>query len=223
MATPRSEAPLCITPLFIEPSDRQQYLDLDYPANQDSVLNDISQPHQELDWMVGNSHKYAGNRPISRGCNCIKALLHTIHSMPPLTNFNDTAKVINCDTVEIIRSCFSTCERLILCPHVHQSGCIMLLLAVLQQVDDILYRMTAVFKEDCKAAIRTQDYTSGGKNSSFLARSDLMRGVMILAAENSMDQTEYGIEKDSLRPMGVLQEYIAKLQNNYDARMLELF
>jgi hypothetical protein len=99
----------------------------------------------------------------------------------------------------------------------------MLLVAVIQHVDDVLYRMTAVFKEEFRAAMQTKDHRNGGRSDSLLVRSDLMRGVLILAAANFMDQTDYGIEKDSLRPMGMLQEYIGKLQSNFDARMLEIF
>jgi hypothetical protein len=143
--------------------------------------------------------------------------------MTPIHYFDDATKTVSPETVELIRSSYGTCERLIRCPHVHQSACIALLLAVMQQIDDILYRMTAIFKKECKAAIRIENHQGRDKNTPFLGRSDLMRGIMVLAAASSMDQTEYGVEKDTLRPIGMLQEYINELQGNFEARIPELF
>jgi len=232
--TPRSKNLSCSTPLFSELSD-SQFFDLDYRADQDGVANDYPQSprhgneesnhtaSQSLDWMCTSPTRFSDNRNPPIGCNCVKSLLQSLQTMTPSTHFNDATKIVSYETVSQIRSSFSACERLISCPHVHQSACIMLLLAVVQHLDDILYRMTAVFREECKAAMRTQDFMNGGNSASFLGRSDLMRGVLVLAAANSMDQTEYGVEKDSLRPIGTLQEYIIKLQSNFEARILELF
>jgi len=151
------------------------------------------------------------------------SLLESLRSMTPIDHFNDATKIVSPETVGLVRSSYSTCKRLIRCPHVHQSACIALLLAVMQHIDDILYHMTAVFKREFKAAMRIENHQSRDKNTPFLGRSDLMRGIMVLAAASSTDQTEYGVEKDTLRPIGMLQEYINELQGNFEARIPELF
>ncbi|KAI1516744.1 hypothetical protein KJE20_13612 [Pyrenophora tritici-repentis] len=233
--TPLSEDQSCNTPFSIESNERQ-FFNLDFATNQDIPTNDYHQllppgndeadnvVTRKPDWTPESFFNFPGDGNQVKNCSCIYSLLYALQSMTPINDFNDATKMVSCETLGTMRSSFSACERLVQCPHVHQSACIMLLLAVLQCIDDILYRMTVVFKEECKAAMETRDNRSGGNNlnGSFLRRGDLMRGIMVLAAARSMDQTEYGVEKNSLRPVGTLLEYISKLQNNFEARMLEL-
>ncbi|KAI2484903.1 hypothetical protein Ptr902_03843 [Pyrenophora tritici-repentis] len=194
--TPLSEDQSCNTPFSIESNERQ-FFNLDFATNQDIPTNDY---HQLLPPGNDEADNVVTRKP----------------DWTPESFFNfpgDGNQVKNCSCI------YSLLYSLQSMTPINDFND-----ATKMCIDDILYRMTVVFKEECKAAMETRDNRSGGNNlnGSFLRRGDLMRGIMVLAAARSMDQTEYGVEKNSLRPVGTLLEYISKLQNNFEARMLEL-
>jgi hypothetical protein len=236
--TPITEVPLASITSNSRESDDGHFLKLDLTTTSQDMLastyqeflnrsneDSSSVESRTLDWTSESLSNFLDSQKSLGDCICIHSLLDALQSITPIASSNDTTKIVNCETIGMIRSSFGACEQLVQCPHVHPSACIMLLLAIVQCIDDILYRMTVVFKEDYKIALDTQNCASSGGDldASFLRRSDLMRGIMVLAAATTMDQTEYGVKKDSLRPVGTFLEYISKLRSNFETRILEIF
>jgi hypothetical protein len=235
--TPITDAPLSSITSNSRESDERHFLELDLttttqdvPAStsQDFLYHSNEEPGslkpRTLDWTSESLFTFLDNRSTSDDCICIHSLLNALQSITPVASSNDATKIVSYETIGMIRSSFSACEQLVQCPHVHPSACIMLLLAIVQCIDDILYRMTVVFKEEYKTALETQNCPSSDAQLDVpsLRRSDLMRGIMVLAAAMTMDQTEYGVKKDSLRPVGTFVEYISKIRDNFEIRILEL-